>query len=502
MVRRQKEESLNEGLIGQTHRNYHKSPSGKQCRNTPFAVLQQLEEQHPLARQVFAALTNSAEKALIEQSKKFGGDAEADKEFDEFNFNIIKGKYPETKGVDDDDVDLEYTDRPEPGKDGKRGKAYTDEVSKALQIKARERMEALIRPLVPTGCVIYALTLGGGFATGVSCDCSSGPDASGFILPIIAIVVQVYMMNHLTELMSQTEIEGRPLVRLIWSLEGLDAYRVQAFLSCIDTFCRFTRAQFVGYITNCHNGVEEAFQAVLRADGHVHTGHMDLVNQYATKIGIAGVSMFFFLLGPIIIQFGYMFYLRNKLNKEIEEMKKKKPGQPMAITDSVDDLGALMAWATMVPCSKIFDMASIPVSMFAEGVPERLWDRIKTQVMVILARNLPDGVMQANLQAWFFCLVKAQVGADIQFQLVLNVVMASIGVILDAGDLFAQNRRITVAAAVLMVAPLFYGYTRTIMAFVCVSGIGRPSWFDAYECVPEEKMAGVYGNWSSGVLPG
>merc|ERR1712032_1175107 len=94
-------------------------------------------------------------------------------------------------------------------------------------------------------------------------------------------------------------------------------------------------------------------------------------------LDITGLAVMSFITGPVLIQFGYMFWLRRKLDKELQEAQDKKPGEDMKITDSVDDLSALMQWAMLTPAGKVFSLAAVPVNIDDDEDVDRLWDRMK-----------------------------------------------------------------------------------------------------------------------------
>jgi len=307
----------------------------------------------------------------------------------------------------------------------------------------------------------------------------------------------MFYLNKVTILISQSSVEGRPLLRLLKTLEGLDSYRVMAVMAAVDTFSRFTRAQFVGYLQHCNQGVSQPFAEVFQKDGWY--------GKMMDSLGIEGIALWSFITGPIVIQFGYMFFLKHKLDKEREEAKervgmKDEDGnvESMAITDSIDDLGALMNWATLTPAGKVMSLAAVPLDLEDEEDVKRLWDRMLTSTMVVAARNIPDGVIQMTLQAWFLCLVFPGVDFTIKAQLLLNIVLASVGVVADSIDLILMNRRATVLVGALLLSMMFFGTARTIGAFACESSIIQTGL--TVTCIPNGIID--RGNWTSGALPG
>merc|ERR1712008_360490 len=298
-------------------------------------------------------------------------------------------------------------------------------------------------------------------------------------------------------LISQSSVEGRPLLRLLKTLEGLDNYHVMSVLAAVDTFSRFTRAQFVGYLQHCNQGVDSPFAEVFQHDG--------LYGKMMDWLGVEGLALWSFIAGPIFIQFGYMLYLNHKLDKEREEAKARvgkcdEEGEilSMSITDSIDDLGALMTWATLTPAGKVLDLAAIPLELEDEADVHRLWDRMLTNTWVVAARNIPDGVIQMTLQAWFLCLVFPGIDFTIKAQLLLNIILASVGVVADSIDLIMLNRRATVLVGGVMLGMMFFGTARTIGAFACDSSILAAGF--SIGCLPPGLID--HGNWTSGALPG
>jgi len=450
-------------------------------RSTTGKALQKLRDRHWLSRPCLPCLTTAAESALLDLVRECGENAEEDEKVEHLDFSLFRGEY--VAPASSETVELEYTSAPA----GNRDRPFTMEESKTLQEAAANRLQEFWNPLVPLGCVSYLLTLGGGYWSGVLCKCPDGPSAWGFAFPALAIVIQVYWLNRITILLSQTNVEGRPLLRLLRTLHCLDNYRVMAVLSIVDTFSRFTRAQFVGYLAHCHASVEKPFAEVFQ-DSCLY-GVM-------AYVGIAGFAHLSFITGPIVIQFGYMFFLCFKIKEELAEAAEKTPGHDMDVTDSMDDLGALMQWAMLTPAGKVMDLAALPLRLEHEDDIERLWDRMLTQVWVTLARNIPDGIMQMNLQAMFFCLVNVNIDWSVRAQLLLNIVLASIGVIADSIELIFMNRRLTATAGLAMLAMLFFGIVRTIGAFVCedsVTGV----FGETFTCLQIDV-----GNWTSGIMPG
>jgi hypothetical protein len=430
---------------------------------------------NPFSHTAFPCLRGQAQQALINLVKSCGENAEADALHETDDFSLFSGTYTGTSK----DVELEDT--------------TTEEEQQA----ALERMKEFFHPLIPVGCVLYALSLGGGYFSGLYCDCSKGPATWGLGFVGLAVCIQMFWLNKMTILISQSKVEGRPLLRLLKTLEGLDNYHVMSVLAAVDTFSRYTRAQFVGYLQHCNAGVDQPFEEVYQNDG--------FYGKVMDWLGIEGLALWSFIAGPIIVQFGYMAFLNHKLDKERDEAKervgmKDEEGQivTMAITDSIDDLAALMTWATLTPAGKVMSLAAVPLELETMDDVHRLWDRMLTETWVVAARNIPDGVIQMTLQAWFLCLVFPGIDFTIKAQLLLNIILASVGVVADSIDLIMMNRRGPVLVGVLMLSMMFFGTARTIGAFACESSILATGFTVA--CVPNGLID--HGNWTSGALPG
>mmetsp|Transcript_55039 Transcript_55039/g.160634 ORF Transcript_55039/g.160634 Transcript_55039/m.160634 type:complete len:458 (+) Transcript_55039:61-1434(+) len=450
--------------------------------NSSFGVIRKVEEEHCCAGPCFPCLRRLSEKAIYQLVKEFGENAEADAEHEHLDFSLLRGSY--IAPFSSETVELEYTRAPADDRDH----PYDDDISRAKQLAAVERLRKLYQPVLPLGFILYALLLGGGYWSGLYCDCSGGPTVFALLIPALAIFLQVWGLNRITILLSQTEIEGRPLLRLLRTLTGLDNYYVMTLLSLLDTFSRFTRAQFVGYIAHCHAGVDKPFAEVFEAHG------------WLSNVGIAELAQLSFITGPICIQFGYMLHLRHKLNRELKEAEERLPGQDMEVTDSIDDLAALMNWALLIPAGKVLEMAALPINLDGPEDAERLWDGIKTKVYVYLARDIPDGIMQMNLQAIFFCLVFQRIGWSVRLQLLLNILLAGGTVVVDAFELVFMNRRMTVLAGfTMLVLVVAFGGARTAGAFLCDSAI-TGLFLKGFECLPVGQVD--MGNWTSGELPG
>lgn len=443
---------------------------------TAEEILQRLSGRHWCAAHVFPCLRGLPEKALASVVAACGEDPEADRKYVQYDFSLLHGKY--LAPLHSDSVELEGV----PGRP----------LSGAEHRKAVERLEAFYHPLVPLGCALYALTLGGGFVSGLLCECAEGPEAWGFVFPAVAICLQVYWLEKMTLLLSQTQVEGREVLRLLMSLGGLDNYRVMAAIGVVDVLSRFSRAQFVGYVQHCHEAVDKPF-----AEAFKH----DFARRMMDLCGLRGLAFCSFIAGPIMIQFAYMLRVRRKIQIELKEAREKRPPvTAMNVMDSVDDLGALMGWAMLAPAARVMDLASVPLNLDDDADVDRLWDRMVTQVLVVITRDIPDGVLQMYLQAWFFCLVYRCVAWPLRAQLLLNIVLASVGVCGDAIDLVLQNRRITVCAGVFLLLLLTDGFARTAGAFLCGSAVKNADWWQ-FRCIPVAQMRDC-GNWTISDIPG
>jgi hypothetical protein len=466
-------------------------------------VLHHLGERYWWAGWAFPCLKNSSMAALKEFMDSVKEDFDSDAYYDGLQMTLFSGTYE--RQSDSSLTELEFTIGPEyvPSRSTRCGYPedgdYGEDEQRERQAKAVARLKEFYWPLVPLGCTLYALTLGGGFFSGMACECADGPPAWGFVFPALAITIMIFWMNRFTLMISDTEVEGRPMLRLLKTMKGADDFRIQCVLSFVDAFCRFTRAQFVGYLSHCHDTVEATFEQVVKAspaEGTV-TSIYDFV---LGGLGISGLAILMFITGPIAIQFSYMLYLRRKLDREIAEAQEKQPGSDMHIIDSIDDLSAMMSWAMMKPVGQVFDLAAFPGSIKdPEEAAFRIWDHVRTQTFVKLANNLPDGVLQMSLQAWFLCLVVHGLDTQSKCMMLMNITLAAAPVIGDSVDLLLKNRRITVVAAAVMLMFLIPGLKRTIGAFWCDSGL-LLSDYVGFTCFPDHLI--VYGNWTSGTLPG
>eukprot|EP00928_Gymnodinium_smaydae_P056092 TRINITY_DN39517_c0_g1_i1.p1 TRINITY_DN39517_c0_g1~~TRINITY_DN39517_c0_g1_i1.p1 ORF type:complete len:516 (+),score=66.39 TRINITY_DN39517_c0_g1_i1:48-1550(+) len=441
---------------------------------TEISILEKVSTRHPLAAHCFSCMEVEAEKVLLQVVRECGENKELDAVHREYDYSLWRGRY--RADAQSQTVELEGTEESPLTADMQRAAVY--------------RLKEFYHPLIPLGCVLYLLGLGGGFVSGYVCECSDGPAPWGFGFIGVGIALQLYWLNRITILLSQTQVEGRELLRLLSSLQGLDNYRFLSLMAVVDFFSLFMRAQFVGYLQHCNNTVDISFTSAFEHDG---------LRQIADRIGIEGLAFGSFVLGPVIIQFSYMLFLRCKLKKELEEASEKKPGQVMDVTDSIDDLGALMAWARLAPAGKVMDLAAVPINLDGDEDVDRIWDRLKTSVWVALARDIPDGVFLMFLQSWFFCLVDHGIDWSTRGQLLMNIVLATITVVGDAADLIIANRRITVAAGFFLLLLLVEGIARTTCAFMCESGVKAVEpW--AFSCLPYDQIA--RGSWKAGTLPG
>lgn len=419
------------------------------------------------------------------------------------DFSLFRGLHDAPSTADGDyerDVELEDVDDHSPG----QGHHDHHQQLKVKQFQATKRFRELFYPLIPTGCILYGLTLGGGFlgafVEAYISDCKQ-PSGVTFIFPVLAIAVLVWQLNKVTHLLSRTQVEGRPLLTLLKSLEGFDNYYVMTAFACVDTFSRWSRAQFVGYLAHCNEDVEKVFMSVLNA-AEADKNYNGVLTEIMEVVGFANLAIGGFILGPIIIQFSYMFWLKKKLDEEMEEMKAKYgKHESMNMMDSIDDLGALMSWAGMVPAGRVLDLATIPTSLDDKHDVHRIWDRMKTQVFVILTRNVPDGILQLNVQAWFLCLTIRGLDFGGKVMMCVNIVGACVGVLGDSIELLTANRRLQVFSALLMLFLLVPGFVRIGMAFICASGVTYPGGSEfSFSCIPGNEIANI--TWPSGTLPG
>jgi len=220
---------------------------------------------------------------------------------------------------------------------------------------------------------------------------------------------------------------------------------------------------------------------------------------FTQTLGISGFSLLCFVVGPLIVQQGYMLNLRAVLKKELSDIRNRQPGQPMNITDSIDDLGALLEWAMLVPAGKVMYYAKTPLAITSMKDVRRMVDRMRTNILITVARDFPDGSMQCYLQAWFFCIVFPFSGSFDKIQMLVNIILSAIGVIGDSFDLLGQNRVITVLIALILLTSVSFALIRTVGCFVCESsvlGLGM----ELFTCIPEASI--LHEGWIPGVLPG
>eukprot|EP00929_Paragymnodinium_shiwhaense_P026249 TRINITY_DN15647_c0_g2_i1.p1 TRINITY_DN15647_c0_g2~~TRINITY_DN15647_c0_g2_i1.p1 ORF type:complete len:432 (-),score=62.11 TRINITY_DN15647_c0_g2_i1:172-1467(-) len=419
-----------------------------------------------------------------------GEDEEANKEVETKDYSIFRGEYE----ADSETVELEYT----AGKhvSGICVERYSEEEQKIRHGKAYARLWALYKPVCPFGVTLYILTLGGGFLGGYACDCSQGPAIWSLLFSVAAIVLQLYVLEMLTVLISQTKVEGREMLRLLTSLKCVDNYRVVLVLACVDTFSRFSRAQFVGYIAHCNKEVEDAYDQLFK-----HYDKRHWFDHMARYMGISGLAVTSFIVGPVCLQFLYALRNRRKLKKTFKAHKDMEPGVNMFVADSMDELSGLMSWAGLEPAARVFDLASIPINLDEYQDVKRLWSRMKLKVRVTLARNLPDGILQLNMQAWFFCLAFTGLDTPNMLMMCVNIFFACIGVLVDSVDLLLANFRMGVCGALLMLYLCFPGLNRVAACFYCPSHILAPHLIPGFTCVPEGLVL-LPTNLTIAVLPG
>jgi hypothetical protein len=472
--------------------------------NTERENIDALGQHHCLAGVAFPCFKNLTNDQLHELFMDIGNQDRQDYRDDDFS--LFRGAH-EAAG-DGVDVELENIGHQHTGGHRHSQEDHCRELANA-QFDAKKRFKELYyggpKSLgsILTGCFLYALTLGGGFLAGALAD-EQGPPAWGFIFPVAAIALLLYELDRVALLLSRTQVEGRPLLRLLKSLTGPDNFYVQTLFACVDTFSRFSRAQFVGYLAMNYKDVEKVFAAVLEKAEAKDGKFNGLVAELMQAIGFHWLAILGFIIGPIVIQFSYMFLLVRNLNKEVRDLgsAENDSTEQMNVTDSLDDLGALMNWAMLVPAGRVLDLATIPPQLKTKADLERLWDRIRTRCRIVLTRNIPDGILQLNVQAWFLSLTIYNLSFPQRVMMMVNIVGASVGVLGDSVDLLVENRRYSAIVAFLMLFMLMPGFIRVGLAWTCPSGVAWPGMaeysFKCMELLPEITNA----TWKSGTLPG
>jgi len=258
----------------------------------------------------------------------------------------------------------------------------------------------------------------------------------------------------------------------------------------------------VGYLVFNYKEVEVVFDAVLAKAEAVDSKFNGVQAQLMQLVGFHWLAILGFIIGPVLIQFSYMLFLWRKLDQKVKELDTLDEAHKMNVMDALDDLGALMTWAMLTPAGKVLDLGTIPTQIATKNDLERLWDRLRTRCRIILVKNIPDGILQLNVQAWFLSLTIFNLTGFQKFLMMVNIVGACIGVLGDSFDLLMQNRRYSAIAAFAMLIMLMPGFIRVLDAWWCPSGMAWPGMAEyslkCMELIPEIKNA----TWDSGTLPG
>lgn len=401
------------------------------------------------------------------------GADEEDESYMEYEYSLMKFKYKS----DEPKVEIEDTENPE------------------MQEAAKDRIGKIYGMMIPTGVALWFLSVGGGMFSGYVSDCTAGTPVYLFGFVAAAVGIQLYQIEQMTLLLSKTSFEGRPLVRMICSLKGLDHYHVMTIMAVVDLFGRFTRALFVGFACRCGTGINEPLVESWK------TSPVAFTTPVVEFIGIEGLSMLSFVAGPLIVQGGYMLWERSKAVKAMRRaFTERGPNESMGISNSADELSAIAEWAMMGPVGKVFDLAAIPLVLEDLNDAQRMWERMKATTAIRVSKCIPDSVFQMSLQARFLALAFPSIDPFLQAQLVLNIVMSGLDALLCAIDMLTLNRVLTLMAAVVVFFPTIGPWIRMFAAFLCEAHVINIS---SLECVEPGSIQ--YGNWTGsgqGLLPG
>jgi len=326
-------------------------------------------------------------------------------------------------------------------------------------------------------------------------ECGGGVSPMYFGFPALGGVILVYQTNRLLEMLSQTTIEGRHVHNMIVSKIGLDRMHIQVASSVLDMFGRFTRAIFVGYILSCTG--DDIDRALTES---IKSSWMSFMAPLFEALGFGGLTLLSFILGPILIEGGYMMFNVYQLRGNFKMMRRKieQEGESLSGTDATRQLQVLARWAMMEPIGKLFDEMSLPEAYEDLNDAYRVWKAIKTNTVSTGSRVFCDNILQMFIQAKFLGLCYPNLSYSIIAQTVLNVVLAGADTLGSAVEMIQRNRIMTVGVGFFLLFCMAEPVIRTVCTFVCDSHIVNVM---SLSCVPAGLVD--YGNFTdAGVTPG
>lgn len=432
------------------------------------------------AWQVFGCLKQEVRSEVAELMQAYGADELSDAQFIDQEFSLFQGMHNAAEAK----VEIEDTNISDPEK------------CSSSQRRALERLEELYRIITLSGVSLWVLTIGGGLLGGLFSDCTQGTPWYLSLPLVAAVFIQVWQLDCATLLMSRSTFEGRPLVRLLCSLTGLDSYRVMSIFSVLDMTGRFSRAQFAGYALYCDGGIDDAFTLSVKSSA------FSFMTPEAKCLGLGGIAILGLLGGAVAVQGGYALCCRHTVRQRLDyaasNIVGQMPGETMHMSTCIDEFGALAKWAMLDPVSRVFDLASVPTELDDMEDVKRLWGRLRTQTLTIAATIIPEGVFMVSLQVRFLAFAYDALDWSGKAQIFGSMFLTSMTAVAAAADMLRLNRVATFTVGVSIIVLLSSSFFRVAALFYCESHVLNISDF---ACMSASELRAVLGANGTSVLP-
>jgi len=365
-----------------------------------------------------------------------------------------------------------------------------DTTSAEMQEVAQQRLDALFRPLLPTGLLLWTVIVASGVGFGLNSHCSRGAGSTAYVVLALCGIFQVWSIERLTRIASRTTFEERPLVRMMCQLSGLDCYPMQVGWALLDLSGKFTRALFVGQAVHCSKelGVDEKLVAAFR------TSALSFLVPIIDRMGLGGLAVASFTSGPLLFQGLCMLHSWKTFYAKRKEVR--NPEISMGMSKVMDDYAAVADWAMLNPLAKVFNLAAIPLQLEDDDDVYRMWDRMRTMAITNFSNLLPDNIFQMWLMVrWISYTFKGNIWDD-HGQL-LGAVRLNFAICTSwatamyaAWTLLKMNCRLTVMIAFVIFTLGLDPLIRSVTFFVCDSHVFNLSTF---HCVSQEALGSGTG---------
>jgi hypothetical protein len=205
----------------------------------------------------------------------------------------------------------------------------------------------------------------------------------------LALVHQIHLV---TQMLSNTTFEGRPLVRFIALLDGFDNYRVTAAVAILDFGARFTRAMFIVFVLHTSTQINDRFVA------SVGNSRLPFLAPFVKYFELSGLCIISFV-GSFVVQGTLMLYSLRKIQLALRIARLRPEGESLSINHVLADYGVVANWAMLNPAAKIFSLAAVPVVLEDRNDAHRLWDQMRTGAIRTLVHVVPDTIISLYLQS-------------------------------------------------------------------------------------------------------